>query len=212
MKKLFLFSVICASSLTLIQSCKKGVNDPFIALQTRTARLVNDWVAEKIERKIVITYTDINNQDSSIIYNVSFDGQYEVTNMHIAGINFDTTIVDSTELIYELKFKKDGSYVKTTNNRTNFTIETIQGNWVFLNKNENEELKNKEAILLTTSQSLNSDGTTTDIINQSDLDGTTLVLDRLTAKQLITTVTKSYKNDTGLQSGSYFEKITYKKR
>lgn len=211
MKNIFLFSVACLIGLSIFQSCKKGENDPFIALQTRTARIANHWVAEKIERKIDVIYTNVDDIDSTITQNIFFENNYEVNTTTIKGITFDTTLIDSTMMLYEIKINKDGSYVQNIIDQSNYTIETIEGNWIFIGKSEKDNLKNKEAILLTTTKRLTSDGTNTNIVNYSDLDGITLVLDRLKSNELVTVVEKSFVDDTGLQSGKYYEKITYKK-
>ena len=212
MKNIFLFSAACLIGLSTFESCKKGENDPLIALQTRTARLSNNWIAEKIERKIDVIYTNIDDMDSTITQNIIFENNYEVNTTTIKGISFDTTLIDSTMMQYEIKFNKDGNYIQNIIDQSHFTIETIEGNWIFLGKSEKDDLKNKEAILLTTTKRLTSDGTTTNIVNYTDLDGITLVLDRLKSNELVTVVEKSFVDDTGLQSGTYYEKITYKNK
>lgn len=212
MKNIILYLIASLVVLSIFQSCKKGDNDPLIALQTRKARLVNHWKAEKIERKIDVIYTNVDDTDSTITQNIIFENNYEVNTTAIQGVTFDTTFIDSMLMQYEIKINKDGSYVQDIIDQTNYTIETIEGNWIFLGKSEKENLKNKEAILLTTTKRLTSDGTNTNIINYTDLDGVTIVLDRLKNDELITVVEKSFIDDTGLQSGTYYEKITYKKK
>ena len=89
------------------------------------------------------------------------------------------------------------------------TIET-EGNWIFLGKSEANNLKNKEALLLTTTKHLQTDGTTTNINNYTNTDGITYVINQLKNKELILTVDKTYRNDEGLNLSSISVKTTYK--
>ena len=123
----------------------------------------------------------------------------------------DTTFTTNDTIYYEeeIKFESDGKYSKTyiLSDLTN-TIFT-DGNWIFLGKSELDDLKNKEAILLTTTALTQTDGTTTTIDNYSNLDGETSVINQLKNKELILTVNRSSRSDDGLRITDTSIKTTY---
>ena len=83
------------------------------------------------------------------------------------------------------------------------------GNWIFLGKSDLDNLKNKEAILLTTTVYTQTDGTNTSIDNYNNLDGETYVINQLKNKELILTVNRSSRSDDGLRVTDTSIKTTY---
>lgn len=119
------------------QSCKKGENDPVISLQTRKARLANNWA---------VTFSEITNGDTV----KTFNGEVEVVKIG----EIELANIPSTQ---NYLFEKDGGYtieisrtypagyldsavgVQVVN-----TLET--GTWSFAGGNG--EVKTKEQLLL----------------------------------------------------------------
>jgi hypothetical protein len=210
MKKSISFIIIISLTIISFNSCKKGDNDPLLSVLTRTQRLSGNWKVIKEETKIEYNVTGL--QDTSIVTNVIFDGTMAIATTVYKNSDTSVTVKDTSYYNEEIKFDKSGSYSKSTKNNISLALTTIEGNWIFLNKSDAYDLNNKEAILLTTTSQLETDGTNTTILNYEDLDGETLVIDRLTNKELIITNNKTFKNDNSLQSGSMTVKTTYESK
>lgn len=210
MKKSISFIIIISLTIISFNSCKKGENDPFLSVLTRTQRLSGNWKVIKEETKIEYNVTGL--QDTSIVTNVIFDGTMAIATTVYKNSDTSVTVKDTSYYNEEIKFDKSGSYSKSTKNNISLALTTIEGNWIFLGKSDANDLKNKEAILLTTTSRLETNGTNTTIFNYEDLDGETLVIDRLTNKELIITNNKTFKNDNSLESGSMTIKTTYESK
>ena len=141
-----------------------------------------------------------------------FDGTMAIATTVYKNSDTSVTVKDTSYYNEEIKFDKSGSYSKSTKNNISLALTTIEGNWIFLGKSDANDLKNKEAILLTTTSRLETNGTNTTIFNYEDLDGETLVIDRLTNKELIITNNKTFKNDNSLESDSMTIKTTYESK
>ena len=212
MRKSFKYSflLIIILTITSLISCKKGDNDPLLSLLTRTQRLNGNWKVIKEESKIEYNITGL--EDTSIVTNVIFDGNMAIATTVYKNTESSLTVIDTSYYNEEIKFEKNGSYSKSIKNLSTSSLTTVEGNWIFLGKSDGYDLKNKEAILLTSSSQLNSNGISTTIFNYYDLDGETLVIDRLTNKELIITNNKTFKNDNSLESGSMSIKTTYESK
>lgn len=207
MKKIITLSILLIISTITVQSCKKGENDPLFSLRTRTNRLSGNWKVVKEEIKETIT----NNQagDTSYVINSIYNGTFKATATTYSVLDTSFTTNDTIYYEEEIKFESDGKYSKTfiLNDLTN-TIFT-DGNWIFLGKSDLDNLKNKEAILLTTTAYTQTDGTNTSIHNYNNLDGETYVINQLKNKELILTVNRSSRSDDGLIVTDTSIKTTY---
>ncbi|MFH2096622.1 MAG: hypothetical protein ABIJ16_13010 [Bacteroidota bacterium] len=107
MKKYTIFIVGFLIIIALLDSCKKGENDPFFSIRSRKARVVADW--------------DIDSKSSIILY-VLDNGQTAKVDFEISGKTSVTEVVDSINTpkdtsktrngeVYEgyYHFNKDGS-------------------------------------------------------------------------------------------------------
>jgi len=207
MKKILIYFATACLLFTFTQSCKKGDGDPLVSLLTRTQRLTGTWKVTKEESKI--EYRSTAMPDTSIITNVIYDGIKAVATTVYSNKTSSFKAVDTTYYEDEIRFDKDGKYTKSISYNLTSIRNTTEGNWIFLGKSEAYDLKNKEAILLTISSYLTTDGTNTQIMNYKDLDGETLVINQLKNKQLIITNNKTFTNDNSLESGSMTVKTTY---
>jgi hypothetical protein len=204
MRKIFipLFSIfIITLSLT---SCKKGENDPFISFQSRKARLIGEW---KVTNE-VITASEIH-IDSNLSINSIYDGSKKMNIIVTQTPKGNTSSKDSTYYSQTLSIKKDGTYIQSIvyNNGTNLNI--TEGTWSFLGKSEINNLKNKEAIYLTTSKTTIYNGSGTNVYDYSNLNGRTIVIEQLKNKELIFVVDTSFKNQNTMISGKSITKTTY---
>lgn len=126
---------VLLSLLLVMDSCRKGPEDPLISLRSRKNRITGHWKIVSGHEK----YVRINsNRISSTTIS---DNTY-----------FKTTsgkITESGTITIEYYFEKNGTYIFLRTEQHDGRSDTIiaKGSWSFLNANEN--LKNKETIVLT---------------------------------------------------------------
>ncbi|MBI2966647.1 MAG: hypothetical protein HYY40_02380 [Bacteroidetes bacterium] len=127
----------------LFNSCfRKGDDDPFISLRSRTNRITGVW---KLMEK-TYQYNEKNSTDSvALVYK-------EVASSSSITITLDSL---SETLIYseKLGISKYGSYSWSKEARDKvlepdiYLATSEEGYWTFAGKNEKQEIENKEAIL-----------------------------------------------------------------
>jgi len=174
-KRNFVFVVLLISSIVLsTTSCKKGEEDPFLSLKSRNSRLKGEWVLKSGE----IVYTNPSGSNTT-----TYDG----ANKTVSGL------VPYTEAYTEsMTFEKDGIF-------SGITIEdgetiTYEGTWAWLNKNKENETKNKEILTLCFTKYVEDGDTETYTGVEVDY---TLQLQKLSSKEMI------IKYNTTYTSGSY---------
>ncbi len=178
MKKQILKLSFAVAIIALVFSgCKKGENDPFISLKSRTARLAAEWELSAMDYTTTsvgssYTFTDKYSYSSGI---------QTVTSTTTVGGNSSTSTSTQT-LTQKFTFEKDGTYKVEINDDGD--LETIEGNWAWLGKNKPAELADKEALMLSSTKEV--DGSDTDNYSgkSNDFDGM-LVLDKLSSKELV---------------------------
>jgi hypothetical protein len=120
MKKiLFLITFI---SITLLNSCKKGENDPFFSIYSRNNRISNNWKLTDIEG----TYTTPNGP-----VNEAFS--YNEKKLIIS--NLDGSVIRELSYTLEMTIEKKGnySYYEIYVNTDNIKIENIgSGTWKWI--------------------------------------------------------------------------------
>jgi len=213
MKKIFssVLVVMILSTVT-ITSCKKGENDPFISLKSRTARLSGEWKLTSGTVKETVT------SGSSTTTTTDTYTDALRTEVEVAGSVTTTHIYNYTQ---EMTFEKTGHYSSTTVETqtsfdgtaipTNFqsTVTSVEeGHWAFLGKNKDTELKKKEGVAInphsSTTTTVNSLGTTT---STSTIDGWNFagvwLIDRLKNKELVLKGTYTSTNSSGSTKVEY---------
>ncbi len=132
---LFISSVI---SLFTFSDCKKGVDDPFISLRTRKARLTGDWKMSSGSLKRTDTRF---NSTYWVSFSTDYDGStYKTTTTNKSGI------YETKQGTYSLRiiFKKDGGFEMTEETDGNTVVS--KGNWNFSGGVGNN--KKKEQVIL----------------------------------------------------------------
>lgn len=124
----------------LFDACKKGENDPFISLKTRTGRLKGDW---KLTGGTITTTT------GSVTTVDTYDGATITTTINGTQVNNEAYTDNIT-------FDKKGRY-----NRSGVT-DTVsfaeEGYWAWINKSKDADLKNKEALGMSSTKYTDSNG------------------------------------------------------
>lgn len=200
MKKLLTFGLTALLITSSIISCKKGDNDPFLSLKSRTARVSADWTITNEETTINEHYTPFVDSiyiDSSVAINATYDGTKLITRTTITLPDTVINLADTSFYTNKFTIKKDGTYSQTIKYKNNLDLITTEGTWIFLGKSKINKLKKKEAILLTTTKTIISDGNVTNVLDYVNLDGSTLVIDQLKSGEMITIVSDDVKNEDG---------------
>lgn len=200
MHKTIYLCLITITTLGFMQSCKKGENDPFLSLRTRKARIAGEWKLSASESKY--TSTSPNSSNSST---TTYDGATETTVQSVT-INGNTTSTTSTAVYtFNIEFDKNGTYTLTQ--VQDGETYTAQGTWIFLKRSKEDELKNKEAILLTQTSASNSNGESS---TMHDLSGSVFVIDQLKNKEMIWTSDYTYTEDSDVETDHYKMTFTQK--
>lgn len=117
-------------SLTFMFGCKKGEDDPAISFLSRKSRICGEWkMTNATERFNSSTYTYDKGKLTISTYYGGASGTYGWT----------------------FSFKKDGTYIIHRNVQITYNgtvTETEEGNWYFLEKNANLDIKSKQVIAL----------------------------------------------------------------
>ena len=198
---LLLSALVIAGSFS---GCKKGENDPFLSLRSRKSRLEGNWVIVKEE----VSETNINGSTTEIMQSV-YDGKMKVTTTTTTAGALSTTVIDTVKYTVNFDIKKDGNYKMIAANENKIDIVTTEGTWLFLGKSKLNDLKNKEAILLTTTKQVVSSNPVANSVNYENLNGLTIVIDALKNKEMMTIVEENSSNEDGLTSSKKLTKTTY---
>lgn len=178
------FSLLAIVGLTAISGCKKGENDPFLSLKTRTGRITGEW--KLMAGTITETETMGGSTDTSVTTYTS---------------STQNSIDSYTEII---TIERDGTYEQAITQ--NGSILIVKGNWYFSGKSEDIDLKKKEAIVFSETEFVHQNGT----ISYTGLFGNRILLiDQLKNKELIFKGKISYEGAGYTESYSYdrtFEK------
>jgi len=133
--KLILLSIFLSAIFT---NCKKGDDDPFLSLRTRTNRLSGEWK---------LTGADLNMEENSSYSHSTTHTTYNNGIVIISETNGNTTDIDS--LVYTQFFNIDKNGTFNQKFYTDTDTGSREGNWTWLSKNKELGLKNKEAFILT---------------------------------------------------------------
>lgn len=174
MKKVLLTAgalVLSLVSVTTLDSCKKGENDPFLSLHSRKARMVGEWKLSAGE----VTKTS----GSTSTKYVFTDAQVTVTIGSVSSSNAHNET---------LSIAKDGTFKYTVvdTQGSNTDTDTYEGTWNFSGRVGED--KNKEYVILTITKETNASGSTssTDTYTGSDCPVWKWRLDQLKNKEIIT--------------------------
>jgi hypothetical protein len=194
--------IVMVGGLMMASSgCKKGENDPSISLRSRTARLAGEWnlSAEDYKESSI-------SDNSSTTETVTYDGSILTTvtvRKYKDWTGKDTTVTNTETDSYteKLTINKDGSFTREIiygSTRTNY-----EGNWMWMKGNSEQELKNKQAIILSTTKYTYVDGDgNTSYHNESGKSNFSnmIVIDRLANKEMVFLYDTKYSDDDGFSS------------
>lgn len=204
MKKIIALSFTAALIVSSIVSCKKGEHDPFLSLKSRKARLEGSWTVTAQE-------TDQTSVDGGVTVRTmaTYDGTMEIKTTTTTNGSLVTTQVDTSYYEYTLTIKKDGNYTQLIKNNNNLELTQFDGTWMFVGKSKLNNLKNKEAVLFTKTKSTILFNGFTNVVDYTDLSGTTVLIDQLKSKEMITISEVNSNNEDGLTMDKSLIKTTF---
>ncbi len=188
MKKIIIFLAVMA----VIGSCKKGENDPFISLKSRKARIAGEWVLSTSEIVTTssgdVSTTKFNNGSVTII---SAGGSS-------TGIGSGTLTIDK-----DGTYKSQTSYTITGTGYSSSYSETVEGTWQFMDGDKDEDIKNRERVLIHITQRTVISGGKSDVYTYSGTTGGSIeifMIDQLKSKEMIINYDESYTHDGYISS------------
>lgn len=158
---------------TMLTSCRKGENDPAISLLPRRTRLLGDWK---------LTGGEYKRTSNDTLVTTTYSESAATTFHPVSG----TSQVAHTS---EIRFENDGKFSeKTTITRPGLAPEVYSsiGRWNFMNRNKSQDLKTKEALMISTETYIEAGpGTCNCTITASGPEAASIwVLDQLKNKEI----------------------------
>lgn len=119
----------------LFSGCRKGDEDPFFSLKSRTKRICGEWRVIEY-KKLIFVGSDPWYYDT---YELRLDGGQGV-------LFYRGFILDQYSLIENWTFNKDGTFKIVSDIADVISIQS--GTWSWNGRNKNSEYKKKECVLL----------------------------------------------------------------
>jgi len=189
---------------TIFMGCKKGENDP-MSLATRKARLTGEWVLSEA------SYITTNSYDGvTATSNYSYDGTNMTYTYDGEGTTYAYTenITIDKDGTFKSVVTREGTYYGNNwEEKTGTRTTTTEGVWYFVEGNKELDVKDKERVefMITkeTDVSYNGDTEVTTYSGRTNYMTSTLLLDRLASKEMITLFDNSETSDYSYsQSGT----------
>lgn len=181
MKRYSVFSLLLVlfGAGLMLTSCKKGEEDPALSLRSRYARVVGDWKLHSGNVAYYAPFQDDRKEtytDSQIVYDSAGVKKYHA-------------------FTWDFSFENDGTFTsvkKETAPGGLEEVETVKGRWQFTLKNEKDDLKNREGILLSiTHYALSSGGALSTFETKNPVVGELWMLERLSHHEFTIRVDQS---------------------
>ncbi len=174
-KGILRLSVVLLVSIITFSGCtKKGEDDPFLSMRSRTSRLAGEWTLSEYE----ITYTENNSTWGTYTSKTVYNGAtYSRTYTQDGNSSTSDPVIYSESLTIE----KDGTWQHSSVEEGEISGST--GNWMWASKNKDLDLKDKEAVILTEASSTYN-GETSTYTGIPD-EGNIMVIKQLANKELV---------------------------
>lgn len=178
-----LLTLILLGTSLLFTSCRKGEDDPFLSFRSRNARLSGKWeLVESSKRyeqredlKIIATTFKLNG------------GTMEVIQSQLGRPN----LIGEFDYSERIEFDKDGTYDHEIKEEGERYIN--RGNWMWIHENEQEDVGDMEAIVLTITES--NEGYT--YSGKTNPPQSIWVFKRLSNKNLVVEIDQQYYDKNG---------------
>ncbi|MBK9190978.1 MAG: hypothetical protein IPM77_05370 [Crocinitomicaceae bacterium] len=199
MKKSIL--MLAAGALLLATpSCKKEKMILLLSLSSRTGRISREWTMTEASWTDVDKYnwggtdytsTDVDTYDGTSLKWISSvsDGSGAVADPEVS-LAFSITI----------SFEKDGNYSSSVTE--DGEVSTEKGYWYFSGKSKAQELKKKEAVVISLTESVDNGDKTTYTGSALTADNT-MMIDRLTGKEMVV----KFDNMTTYPDADYYSSV-----
>lgn len=175
--RVLLLIMVTILIIPLLNSCKKGEEDPWFSIYSRKYRLCLDW-------KIVSYRKDIQSNDSIVTY--TFDG---ITSTYR---KFKSNYTYTSPGTMRIVFDKNGNYEwnQTITTDTSSYIYSEKGLWYFSGGGKESDTKSKELVALQKTEQVESFSnggvnTTLSYFGSGDLSTTLFRLTKLASDEMI---------------------------
>lgn len=154
----------------VLESCKKGENDPFLSLRSRDNRISGEWELAEYESESTSTMND-GNTSVTTTSSASFDGSVwtKTQGGNTSTYSYSRSLTINKDGTYVMKETEDGE-VSESDGRWSWFDDAKKKRRVFL-ENEGifyiDQLKYKEMIFTSESNSKENDGGTTETYSSS---------------------------------------------
>jgi len=207
-KGIFRLAIVLFAGIMVFGSCtKKGEEDPGISFHSRTARLAGEWKLTAQDLTYTRTYKDQVWNEETYEYDEVMVTRTEKTTYDGTLVTETTTWSDGRDSeTYSYAYSEDftiekaGTYEMTSVYTGDGVATSVdKGNWMWLNKNKEQDLAKKEALMFasTSSTYTSSEGASSSTSSgKSNVDGMR-VIKRLANKELIFLIDYTYTNNEG---------------
>lgn len=214
-KNISVFSILMLTLIFTFEGCKKGENDPGLSLKSRKGRLAGEWNVTSLKN----TSTNSGTSFTSTITTELESGNWTYSSESV--ISGSTSSISQTGTgDIKITFEKDGTFSSIWNqNWTSYTnsagtssisetmVIEFSGTWMFLGKNKDQDIKNKEQIALHTLSETytytDTSGSSTDSYTYAHGESVEIWnLDRLAGKELEVSSETNNSTNTTNSSGS----------
>ncbi|MGV3631196.1 MAG: hypothetical protein ACO1O6_08320 [Bacteroidota bacterium] len=186
-------------SVTLLSSCKKGEDDPALSLRSRKARIAGEWKVTQMDY-----YEMSQSNGTTETSTMTYDGTTETTVNTFSTMGETSTETETIIYTEKYTFKKDGTYAYARTYDSGFALNT-EGTWVFLAKSKENELKNREAILLSKTKYTSQNST----VDYTGVSGDQIITIRqLKNKEMVWEDSFSTSSGSNLDSGTQKTTLT----
>jgi len=185
-KTIFKITIVLFISVIAFSGCKKGEDDPGISFRSRTARFAGEWTLTSMDKTTIQT----SSYYSSTTHE-TYNGSTLTNVFTVEGLSPQTT---TRSYVETFNTEKDGTYKFTKVDDGDTYAEA--GNWMWLDENDNMDIENKEAVLLTATKIIEGDDSDT-YSGKSNLDGNVMLLKRLANKEMVVLIEYSSTDSDG---------------
>jgi hypothetical protein len=185
--KFLIVMLIAFMALPVLNSCKKGADDPGISLKSRKSRLVGEWTLESGTKTYVMGGTTATMTYTNTMVTISYGGS-----------------TDTYQYTEKVEFMKDNSFKTTI--MYDGDLEVTEGYWTFMDGYD--EIKNKECIVIRVNSYLDPGGST--LFTGDQMPASVLRFRKLSSKETI--IDAEGTETSGGSTYSYTSTMTYSKK
>jgi len=186
--KFLIVALIAFMAMPVLNSCKKGADDPGISLKSRKSRLVGEWTLQSGTKTYVFSGQTATMTFTNTMVTISYGGS-----------TFTYQYTEKAEFMKNNTFKTTVMY--------DGEIEVTEGYWAFMEGYD--DLKNKECIVIRVKSYLDPNGAT--LYTGDEMPASVWRFRKLSSKETIIDA-EGTETSGGSSTYSYTSTMTYTKK